>query len=360
MPPPGTGEGRPDLTSAEWDHITDALVAEARGLAALDTPLYLPLSGGKDSRLLLSLLLAAGMSDIESYTSGPIDGDEVRCAAEVAAVAGIPHRLGMPDEARVAVKRQRFGGEGVDRDPDSLWHKVAQGQGRFDGLVANWAGVTTPQGAASLIVKGWAGEVYRYKSRPASLDRLALLLPPRPGAPLDVDAVTASLVGNIDPLRVLAPAEHARQAEWLAGWVRQTVDTIRPDLLPDLFYIDHRLGQIVGPVTQGVPLRVIANPLVSPVAASGYAELSLNARSADLLHFEVMRRAAPELVTVPFAGQVWKPEIHARSDRELPTSPFGGEPPAEPETRRWWRRTRTASRSVIRSRSSGPARSSGS
>jgi hypothetical protein len=81
--------------------------------------------------------------------------------------------------------------------------------------------------------------------------------------------------------------------------VRQSAERVRPDLLPDLFYVEHRLAHVHGPVTQDLPLRVVANPLVSPVAASHYAELSLHARSTDRLHFEVMRRVAPALLAVP-------------------------------------------------------------
>ena len=106
MPPPGTGAGRPDLSSAEWDTVTEDLVGQVEGLGALDTPMYLQLSGGKDSRLVLALLMAAGRTDTESYTSGPVDNTEVRYATEVAAVAGLPHCVGMPPAARLRVHRQ--------------------------------------------------------------------------------------------------------------------------------------------------------------------------------------------------------------------------------------------------------------
>ncbi|MGZ4709079.1 MAG: hypothetical protein ACXWBN_10110 [Acidimicrobiales bacterium] len=336
MPPPGTGEGRPDLTPSEWDAITDDLIGQVRGLAALDTPLYLQLSGGKDSRLLLSLLLGAGITDLESYTAGP-PGAEVRCAELVAATAGISHRMWMPPEARHVVRREVIGDHIPDGPLAPLWRQVARGLGRFDGIVPTWAGVSTPPGAGSLMLKGWGGEVYRYKSRPAPLVDLALLLPPRPGSPLDVDVLTACLTARIDPLRVLAPAERDRQRAWLRSWVQQTVATVRPDLLPDLFYIDHRLGQIAGPVTQDIPLRVVANPLVSFVATSLYSELSLHARSTDRLHYEVMRRLAPDLAALPFVGQVWRPEIRAMATQELATAPFERSLPTPVAAPRWKR-----------------------
>ncbi len=333
MPPPGTGVGRPDLSPAEWDAVTQDLVRQVEGVAALRTPMYLQLSGGKDSRLLLSLLVAAGCTDVESYTSGPPDGAEVRCASEVAAVAGIAHVQGMPRAARIDVRRRHVGGERYAGDLAPIWRQVAVGQGRFDGSVSNSDGSDIPPGAASLLLKGLGGEVFRYKSRPGPLVRLGLLLPPRPGSSLDLAAITACMVDQLDPLGLVSVAEQRRQAEWLEGWVRRSADSVRPDLLPDLFYIEQRLGRIHGPVIQELPLRVVANPLVSPVAASLYAELSLHVRSTDRLHFEVMRRAAPELLSVPFVDQVWRPEIQARNDVELPSGPYGrgsSTPPASP------------------------------
>ena len=336
MPPPGTGEGRPDLSPSEWDAVTDDLLGQVRALAALDTPLYLQLSGGKDSRLLLSLLVGAGITDLQSYTAGP-PGAEVRCAELVAATAGVSHRMWMPEEARHPVRRELVGATAADGPLAPLWHKVAQGLGRFDGIVATWAGVSSPQGPGSLMLKGWGGEIYRYKSRPAPLIELALLLPPRPGAPLDVHVLTACLLARIDPLRILAPTERDRQEAWLRRWVQETVDTVRPDLLPDLFYIDHRLGQIAGPVTQDVPLRSVANPLVSFVATNLYSELSLHARSTDRLHYEVMRRLAPDLAALPFVGQVWRPEIRAIATQELASAPFEGSRPTPTAPPRWKR-----------------------
>jgi hypothetical protein len=339
MPGPGPGEGRPDLSPVEWDAVTDELIGQVRGLAALDTPLYLQLSGGKDSRLLLALMMGAGLTDLETYTTGAPDSGDLLCAVRLAAAAGVAHRTGVPPQARQPVSRQVVGAAVDDGPLADVWSEVARGLGRYDGIVATWAAARTPDKPTSLMVKGWAGEVYRYKSRPAPLASLGLLLPSRPGVPLDVDVLTRCLMMLIDPLHLLTPSELARQRAWMRGWVNQTVETIRPDLLPDLFYIDHRLGQLAGPITQGLPLRIVANPLASAPATSLYAELSLHARSTDRLHFEIIRRLAPGLLSVPLVDQVWKPEIHALSGVPLPTEPFGGARPV-PEVRPapWWKR----------------------
>jgi hypothetical protein len=51
-------------------------------------------------------------------------------------------------------------------------------------------------------------------------------------------------------------------------------------------------------------------------------ELVPKARSSDRFHFEVIRRAAPELLAVPFVGDVWDEGVVARSTVELPREPW--------------------------------------
>jgi hypothetical protein len=57
------------------------------------------------------------------------------------------------------------------------------------------------------------------------------------------------------------------------------------------------------------------------------------------LHFEVMRRTAPELVAIPFVNDVWAPKIFADSTIELPREPYPSaiEPPAHALKAWQWR-----------------------
>src|SRR5262249_55628823 len=50
--------------------------------------------------------------------------------------------------------------------------------------------------------------------------------------------------------------------------------------------------------------------------------LSVGARGSERFHYEVMRRAAPELVGLPFLNDVWAPAIQADAPGELATEPF--------------------------------------
>jgi hypothetical protein len=325
LPGPGDDD-RPTLSSAEWDAVTDELVAEVRNLAALDVPLHLPITGGKDSRLLLSLVVAAGVTGVETYTSGGPDSAEVASAAAVAAAAGVEHRRGAPPEARGSVTARVVGGPDTG-ELDGVWRRVARGAGRFEGIAPTWAAIKSPTAAGGIFLKGWGGELYRYKTRPLPLDAAE-------GALGDVDRLTAAIGDRFDPLGVLSAPERERQRAWLRTWVQCTVDEHRSDLVPDLFYADQTLRNVHGPVTQGVPLRLVANPLVSRAVIRAHAALSLRARSVDRLHYEVMRRAAPALVSLPFFEQVWPPEIRAGSTQQLPDRPFGTVGAARPPLRR--------------------------
>ena len=53
-----------------------------------------------------------------------------------------------------------------------------------------------------------------------------------------------------------------------------------------------------------------------------YMELSPRTRATDRLHFEVMRRTAPELLGIPILNDVWAPDIANESPIELPSEPF--------------------------------------
>jgi hypothetical protein len=97
---------------------------------------------------------------------------------------------------------------------------------------------------------------------------------------------------------------------------------VRFDLLPDKWYVDYRLGHWNGPLAQAKPGHINVTPLLSPTAVAACLRLSPEARSSDRLHFEVISRAAPELLSIPFLNDVWASEIQAGSKIDLPTEPF--------------------------------------
>ncbi|MGH8985346.1 MAG: hypothetical protein ACRDY6_15915 [Acidimicrobiia bacterium] len=312
---PGSPEdrGRDDLTPGEWDEVTDALVANFRALRAVDGKLRLAISGGKDSRLCLALAKAADLGNrVETYTGGGVDSPEVEVGAAVARAAGFAHERTGPPAAVVGATptppKPRV------PDPDAIWCRLRQDMYRYEAIVCAWSGLGNPHGRI-VQIKGFGGELYRRGSASRFRDKQATT----------VEATAAMFVNYHqvhDPLGVLRPEEAGFQRDWLQAWVHSTAEKVRLDTLREKFLVDYVLGHWSGPLVQATPARIIVNPLLSPIAAKKCLELSADARSSERLHFEVMRRTAPELVVVPFLDDVWAEKIAANSPIDLPRDPY--------------------------------------
>src|SRR4029079_19498414 len=81
-------------------------------------------------------------------------------------------------------------------------------------------------------------------------------------------------------------------------------------------------GHWSGPLIQSVPWRLNVNPLLLAVAARTNMELSSTARADQRFHFEVMRRAAPALVGLPFLNDTWPKRIIESSPVVVATEPI--------------------------------------
>jgi hypothetical protein len=311
-PPASTDRGRDNLDPHEWDEVTDAMIANFRALRGLEGPLGLSLTGGKDSRLCLALAHAAGLDDrIRTMTAGAFDSPEVACAATVAAALGFPHDAAQPPTTPADPQK-------VPAPPpfnaDRVWKLMRQNVYRYEGIVTAWSAFQNPTNP-QLNIKGFGGELYRRGNAKQFGDKH-----------FDNLETLASMFVNYhqvhDPLGVLQSREAEYQTEWLKAWVYDTAEHVRIDLLPEKFYVDFRLGHWSGPLEQDAPARVNVNPLLLTLAAGKNTELSAAARGSERFHFEVMRRAAPELVGLPFLNDTWSPAIAAGSPIELATEPF--------------------------------------
>ena len=314
-PEPSDDRGRDDLSPAEWDAVTDALVANFRALRHLDGPLRMDITGGKDSRLGLALAHAAGLHDrVITATSGAFDSPEVACAADVAAAVGFEHDRRRAPAAPPANAPPPVAPSAPAFDAERVWSRLRSDVYRYEAIVCAWSGLQNNT-APALNIKGFGGELYR-RGNAAQFRRAHVE---------DLDTLASMFVNYHqvhDPLGILRPSEAAYQVEWMKGWVYDAATRIRPDLLPEKFYVDHRLGHWSGPLIQSVPWRLNVNPLLLAVAARTNMELSSTARADQRFHFEVMRRAAPELVGLPFLNDTWPKHIIESSPVAVATEPF--------------------------------------
>jgi hypothetical protein len=315
-PGPSDDAGRDNLTDAEWTSITNTLVANLRPLRSFDGPVRLELTGGKDSRLCLALASAAGLRDrIETFTAGTFDSPEVECAAAVAKQAGFEHqRVGPPEPTAARAAGSSALPPAAAFNADNVWRRLRQDVYRYEAIVTGWSALQNPA-RQLLTVKGFGGEFYRRGNAKQF----------RKAERFTLDALAERFVDyhqQHDPMQLLRPRVAGAQVAWLKDWVHTTARRVRADLLPDKFYVDHRLGHWSGPLLQNAPARVNINPLVSSYAARKNLELSVAARSGERFHFEVMRRAAPELVGVPFLDDTWAPEVAVSSPVAIADKPF--------------------------------------
>jgi hypothetical protein len=309
-PEPSNEPARDNLDDGEWDEITAAMVASFRSMRALDGPLRLWITGGKDSRLCLALAHAAGLRDhVETITAGTHDSPEVECAATVAAAVGFAHRRQGPP----AQPNDGPPPAPPPFDADKVWRNLRQDVYRYEGIICAWSALQNTR-APQFNIKGFGGELYRRgnaKQFGAEIE--------------DLDELARKFVNYHqihDPLGVLRETEAAHQRSWLQNWVYDTARHVRLDVLPEKFYVDFRLGHWSGPLLQDAPVNINLNPLLLTHAARKNTELSVAARGSERFHFEVMRRAAPELVGLPFLNDVWAPAIQADTPVELAAEPF--------------------------------------
>ena len=313
-PTPDEDAERSDLTAGEWDEITESLVDNFRALHGVSDPLTLFMTGGKDSRLCLALAKAAGLqSQVRAVTTGGPDSPEVEVARRVAEAAGIEFErkgIGAKDaDAPAAPAPRAF-------DPEVIWRRLEQHLYRHEAIVCPWDG-TRDAGSTALNIKGFGGEVYR---GPGGHSKQF-----HQDDPIDLDEMAERFVRyhqRPDPLGVLLPAVASWQAAWLREWVYENAKRVRLDVLPEKFFLDYRIGHWNGPMCQATPRHIKLVPLMSQSAMERNFELSALARNDEHLHYEVMCRTAPEMVSIPFLNSVWSERLVTSGQVETPREEY--------------------------------------
>jgi hypothetical protein len=275
------------MCGAGWDagEAARLLVEEVRALA--DWPgraSLVPVTGGRDSRLVLAAALRAGI-DFTTATGGAPDAPDVVAGRELARVAGVEHALLPADPAG---------------DPWSATDAAASVLGLTASGTASLADAAgfplgPGTGLGELWHSGQGGELARRYYREA--------------AGGDRDAVVEGLervfcgrrIGRADPL---SDAGRDRVRERIAAWADgRLAHGTRVEDLPDLFYLDERMGSWAGPTHGAVEwVRDTTSPLWSARLLPHLLGGTVAEREAEAFHTAVLRELAPELVSVPYAG----------------------------------------------------------
>jgi len=266
----------------------DALVEATRALADWPgRPSIVPLTGGRDSRLVLAAALKAGF-DFETVTGGSPEDEDARVARELADRAGVPHSLLPPDPV------------------GNLWsHPVEAARTLMStaggtASLADAAGfpLAPRPGLLPLWHTGQGGEVGR-AYYPAALTRRRAL------AKLE-RAYLGRRPGRRGPL---APPGERLIRESLESWASERLAAgARPRALADLFYLDRRMATWAAPTHGAVEwVRDSTSPLWSSHVVPHLLAGSRGEREAEGFHRAVLRHLAPELAEIPFADSAgWR------------------------------------------------------
>jgi hypothetical protein len=257
----------------------------------------LGLTGGKDSRLLLAVLLGEGLAgDYQFLTIGPPSLGDVQVASALAARFDLDHRVELPraDEPR---------------DYETVVREFVEATAGLVNVIDLHAGLPARD---ELRVTGLGGEILRNFR----------IVPERwRGARLVPEFARFAGFGRLQLVRPDLAGEYeiAMRADMLAD------PAGAGDPLDQLgsFYLRNRVRSArIGP-SEEVVARRRALPLSSKRVVGGAFALPAERRQAELVHYAVTRRCCPSLVAEPFAAKGWPAELAAFVDEPVPAARAG-------------------------------------
>jgi hypothetical protein len=260
-------------------------------LAAGDGPLDLPITGGKDSRVVLAIALAAGLRDrLTLFTRGYAGHPDVVVGALIADRLGVPHRREPPLGSDVP----------ADLGPADFMTRLWITAFQADGGMGGWDNIIGTQVGRETLISGHLGEVLKaYAKRPSedARDPVALV----------------RLQAPFDPMDVLRPPARARLIDALGSQMAEAIAAGADDAdLPDLFYWRNRVPNWLGGI-RGIKSfeRQPVLPLGVPALMALAFRMTAAERKTELAHYRLIEAAAPELIDLPFAHQSWDPALGA-------------------------------------------------
>jgi hypothetical protein len=273
--------------TAYWDRLFDILIGLTRVVEMTDLPIEFPLSGGKDSRLLLGLLVAGGHLDrIQlTYTNGPEVSPEVRSARLVAQCLGLPHEIrqgGLPNQNKQEITSRLpihlLLSEGEISPIDLMWRNKPRA---IFSLHGQEGGLRNIAGKREIETEKQLRQWFRVHLGNGDI------------CGIFKDEVVEANIADID-----------------AYIDRVLEEGIHPGQVPTLHRIQFRLARWVGRVW-GVLNNLSFAPFifVSDAIVCGTYNAGHRSRTLEEFHYEMLRRACPELVKIPFSCQTWDPEL---------------------------------------------------
>ncbi|MEI2423166.1 LamG domain-containing protein, partial [Arthrospira platensis SPKY2] len=285
-----------------WKHISDFQIETAIESAMANVNilsrknqdiLELGITGGKDSRVVLALCLAAGMKDkLRLYTNGNPNHPDSIVGKMIAEKLEIPHE-----------QRDNISNNCIQPvfSASEIFNRLAVHTFQNDGMLGAWDLPAVYKASGGITIMGLVAEVLKgYIKKPFSFDSF-----PKPSTLIQQH-------GPFDSLGILKPETKAYLENELSdSWSSFLLSSsMTLNDLPDIFYLRERIPNWVGASRRVTSYTSqVINPLNSPCLIKTALCLSPRERQIELLHYFILNKINPVLTKIPFAFEGWNIDL---------------------------------------------------
>ncbi|MBW7866385.1 MAG: hypothetical protein H3C30_18455 [Candidatus Hydrogenedentes bacterium] len=243
-----------------------------------------PLSGGKDSRAVLGLILrAGGLEKITSFTNGFEEHPDVVVAKQIATYFGINHKINVTKPPTTL-------------SSEDIFRKLAASVFQTDGMLGGFDARGSHSAENKLVYAGHVGEVYRgYGRKDADLSSVRAA------------AQMFHIIKLFDPANITNNECKHYFEKMLEERVHFYLDEGGAlEDIPELIYTVERIPNWVGILRRhdGYSCRII-NPLNTETFIRLSFALGRHQRNIERIHFEIIKHCNNWLVELPFANAKW-------------------------------------------------------
>ena len=283
---------KPEDPAPTYEELLDEVEQDLRGTirAIGNLPVeerVLALSGGKDSRTLLAVILSEGIQDRFQFVT-----------------------YGSPERADVILAKtlaDRFGLDWTyvdlsERSPEAELEHAQSYVDLVEGMTSAWSAMEPLEFAPGVGVFGTSGEGLRWGKVSSSAIGVHT-----------VDEALANLQSKapFDVLGVLQPDIRAYYVAYVANWFHELAETGIPIVsLNALYFHEGRMHARAGPDAVWNP-RLRIDPYMTPVCIRANHRLPLDQRPTARLHLDLQRRNCMELSKLPLTASSWTEPMYA-------------------------------------------------
>lgn len=266
-----------------YDELVDVLIKSFSPIKKHNIKIDAGLTGGKDSRIINSVLKAMN-ADFKAYTSGYEDHPDVIIAKKIAKILDIEHEIHIPQHDT----------EEAGYVEEDILNRTIQTLSATDGMITGYENVFNGNkfNKKKIILTGQGGEHLR-----GGYNRLV-------GTHDSLKGLNNLFEKKLDPFQALINPEIERHyVEHLDKW--RTKDENPIDIMSK-YYIFYRSGKWSSAARAGY---TFSNYLYQPFFESNLNKMLLKIPAKYLLNdiviYNIVKRLAPALLDVPFYADRW-------------------------------------------------------